>query len=187
MLKKEIILTFAIILLIFSIGFFLRIDSANLNGIPEDEKSYYQDLNEIPYMYELDSYYNYRLTQNRPRQDWPNNLRGVYKKKHLTLNTIVKRMTNKQIRGFSPYKTLVYWTKNVNIIITMDKLQELLNFFGYKYDDTKYKRKNVSKKTRGKFDENTRKRIAKIFKSDILLYNMVKKHIEKSQTLDDHA
>lgn len=133
----------------------------------------------------FESLMNYRLSANRPRQDWPDNLRGVYKKKHLTLNTIVKRMTNKQIKGFSPYKTLVYWTKNVDIIITMNKLHELLTFFGYKYDESKYKRKNVSKKTRGKFDEDTRARVVKVFAPDVLLYNKIKEHYEKLQTLGD--
>jgi dolichyl-diphosphooligosaccharide--protein glycosyltransferase len=64
MLKKDIILKFAIILLIFSVGFFLRFNSANLNGIPAAEKDFYQDQAGLPYMYELDSYYNYRLTKN---------------------------------------------------------------------------------------------------------------------------
>ena len=62
--KKEIILKLSIILLIFFVGFFLRIDSIYLEGIPADQKAFYQDQNGIPYMYELDSYYNYRLTEN---------------------------------------------------------------------------------------------------------------------------
>jgi len=135
----------------------------------------------------FESLLNYRLTARRPRSDWPINLRGVYRKKNISLNKIVKRMTNVQIRGFRPYKTLVYWSKNVDIIITIDKLPELLNFFGYKYDKNKYKRKNVSKKTRGKLDENTRARIAKLFAPDVLLYNKIKEHCGKSQTLGDHA
>lgn len=62
--KKEIIIKLAIILLIFSIGFFLRIESVNLVGVPGDEKAFYEGPNGLPYMYELDSYYNYRLTEN---------------------------------------------------------------------------------------------------------------------------
>lgn len=62
--KREIILKLSIILLIFFVGFFLRLDSIYLQGIPDDQKAFYQDQNGIPYMYELDSYYNYRLTEN---------------------------------------------------------------------------------------------------------------------------
>ncbi|MGF7117953.1 STT3 domain-containing protein [Methanobacterium oryzae] len=57
-------ITIGIILLIFLVGSFVRVDSINLNGVPINEKSYFQDPSGLPYMYELDSYYNYRLTQN---------------------------------------------------------------------------------------------------------------------------
>jgi dolichyl-diphosphooligosaccharide--protein glycosyltransferase len=64
MRKNELLLTLTIISVIFLVGFFLRVESTHLSGIPSDEKAYYQDQNAIPYMYELDSYYNYRLTEN---------------------------------------------------------------------------------------------------------------------------
>ena len=64
MIKKNIILPIIIILIIFSIGFFLRIETTNLSSVPFNEKTYYEDDNGLPYMYELDSYYNYRLTEN---------------------------------------------------------------------------------------------------------------------------
>ena len=38
----------------------------------------------------------------------------VYNNKGITLNQIVSKMTDKQILGFSPFKTLKYWTKNVS-------------------------------------------------------------------------
>ena len=62
--KKEIIIKLSIILLIFVVGFFLRADSIHLQGIPDNQKAFYEDQNGLPYMYELDSYYNYRLTEN---------------------------------------------------------------------------------------------------------------------------
>ncbi len=64
MFKKEYFIKLAIILLIFSIGFTFRIDSTHLNGIPDNEKAFYEDQNGLPYMYDMDSYYNYRLTKN---------------------------------------------------------------------------------------------------------------------------
>lgn len=63
-LSKEVIKKVIIILIIFIIGFSIRIESFNLHGISVNEKAFYQDPNGLPYMYELDSYYNYRLTQN---------------------------------------------------------------------------------------------------------------------------
>ena len=61
---KDNIITLSIILLIFLVGFFIRVDSIHLQEIPDDQKAFYEDQNGIPYMYELDSYYNYRLTKN---------------------------------------------------------------------------------------------------------------------------
>jgi dolichyl-diphosphooligosaccharide--protein glycosyltransferase len=62
--KKDNIIPIFIILIIFSMGFLLRFESSNLPGINETEKSQYMDSNGLPYMYELDSYYNLRLTEN---------------------------------------------------------------------------------------------------------------------------
>lgn len=64
MSRKQTAITLTIIILIFLVGFFLRLESTNLNGIPQGEKSFYQDQNGLPYMYDMDSYYNYRLTRN---------------------------------------------------------------------------------------------------------------------------
>lgn len=70
MSRKQTAITLAIIILIFSVGLFLRIESTHLKGIPDSEKSFYQDENGIPYMYDMDSYYNYRLTQNLLNQGY---------------------------------------------------------------------------------------------------------------------
>lgn len=53
-----------IILLLFSIAFLLRADAVYLNNIPADLKPFYQDENSQPYFSEMDSYYNYRMTQD---------------------------------------------------------------------------------------------------------------------------
>jgi hypothetical protein len=60
------------------------------------------------------------------------------------LNEIVSKMTDAQILEFSPYKTLIYWTKNGDIIITIDELPRLLEYFGYKYDENLFKKTNIS-------------------------------------------
>ena len=63
-MNKQFLVRIGIILLIFSVGLFLRLDAVNLDGYSDAEKSFYQDENGLPYMIELDSYYNYRLTKN---------------------------------------------------------------------------------------------------------------------------
>ncbi|EKQ52471.1 MAG: putative membrane protein, required for N-linked glycosylation [Methanobacterium sp. Maddingley MBC34] len=53
-----------IILLLFSIVFFLRAEASGIPGVPDQMKTYFQEENGLPYFSEMDSYYNYRLTNN---------------------------------------------------------------------------------------------------------------------------
>ena len=53
-----------IILLLFSAVFLIRMDGLSISGVPHDYKSYFEDQNGLPYFSEMDSYYNYRLTQD---------------------------------------------------------------------------------------------------------------------------
>jgi asparagine N-glycosylation enzyme membrane subunit Stt3 len=64
MSRKELAISFCLILIIFLVGFFLRAEAADLSGIPADERANFQDQNGLPYMYDMDSYYHYRLTSN---------------------------------------------------------------------------------------------------------------------------
>jgi len=64
MTRKDTIIMILSILFIFIVGFFFRAESADLSRIPVDERAQYQDQNGLPYMYDMDSYYNYRLTSN---------------------------------------------------------------------------------------------------------------------------
>lgn len=52
-----------IIFLLFSAVFLLRMDAMSISGVPHDYKSYFEDQNGVPYFSEMDSYYNYRMTQ----------------------------------------------------------------------------------------------------------------------------
>ena len=113
---------------------------------------------------------NYRLSDKEPRKDWPRHLRHVYNNA-ASLDTIVGRMSDANITGFYPFKSLVYWTKNVDICITINELQEFLALFGYNYDPNNYARTNVSQKKRGTLSPASRARIAKIFKADIDIFN----------------
>ncbi len=53
-----------IVILLFSMMFFLRGQSVYLSGVPDQMKPIYQDESGLPYFSEMDSYYNYRLTKN---------------------------------------------------------------------------------------------------------------------------
>lgn len=53
-----------IIILLFSVVFFLRAEAYNISGVPNDTQSFYKDSSGLPYFSEMDSYYNYRLTLN---------------------------------------------------------------------------------------------------------------------------
>ncbi|MBI5459597.1 STT3 domain-containing protein [Methanobacterium sp.] len=53
-----------IVLLLFSLVFFLRAEASGISGVPDQMKAYFQEDNGLPYFSEMDSYYNYRLTEN---------------------------------------------------------------------------------------------------------------------------
>jgi hypothetical protein len=123
----------------------------------------------------FESLLNFRLSM-KPLDDWPKHLYYVYDDINITLNEIVDKMSDNEILGFTPFKSLVYWTKNVDIIITIDQLQEFLNFFGYFYIVDDYKKENVSPKLRGKFTDEIKERIRKLYYDDILLYDKISKN-----------
>jgi asparagine N-glycosylation enzyme membrane subunit Stt3 len=53
-----------IIVLLFILAFSLRADAVNINGVPQNYTSLFEDSNGLPYFSEMDSYYNYRMTQD---------------------------------------------------------------------------------------------------------------------------
>ena len=53
-----------IVILLFSLALFLRAEAAGIPGVPDQTKPYFQEDNGLPYFSEMDSYYNYRLTEN---------------------------------------------------------------------------------------------------------------------------
>ena len=53
-----------IIVLLFILAFSLRADAVNISGVPQNYTSLFEDHNGLPYFSEMDSYYNYRMTQD---------------------------------------------------------------------------------------------------------------------------
>jgi hypothetical protein len=81
-------------------------------------------------------------------------------------------MANK-LSLFFPYKTLIYWTTNVDVIITIDQLPALLKHFGHTYDDNLFTKINVSKKSRGTFNDKSVNKISSLYNDDMILFNKV--------------
>jgi hypothetical protein len=121
----------------------------------------------------FESLLNYRLGEVNPRQDWPKHLSYVYSDKSIKLDEIVSKMTDNEILAFKPYRTLNYWSTNVDIIVTIDNLPKLLEYFGYSYDIKLFEKKNISSKIRGKLSEENKDRIKNLFADDLELYNKV--------------
>lgn len=115
----------------------------------------------------FESMLNYRLGRNSPLKG--GRLKSV--RPDTTLDEIVSNMTDKHILTITPFRTLVYWCTNVDVIITMKHLHPFLNFMGYKYDGSKYPFANVSNKTHGTFNNTTIARLSVLFRDDIDIYN----------------
>jgi len=121
----------------------------------------------------FESLLNYRLNGQNPRNDWPKHLSYMHYDKNVSLDEIVSNMTDKEILGFSPYKTIAHWTKNVDIIVTLNNLPKMLKYFGYEYDINSFEQVNVSNKIRGKLNQQNKDRIKELFNDDVKIYNMV--------------
>lgn len=118
----------------------------------------------------FESLLNYRLTEKAPRQDWPHNLKHVYHDKSLSLNYIIENMSDSEITGFRPYRTLKYWSENIDLLLTIEEFIPTLKIFGFKITK-KFPKKNVSIKDRGYLSEDNRQRIRELYQEDVQLYN----------------
>jgi len=148
-------------------------NNSHTQAVPSDKYIYFTVIRKPVERFE--SLLNYRLGKTDSRDDWPKHLLYVYTDKNIQLNEIVSKMTDEEILGFIPYRTISYWTKNVDIIITLDNLPKMLKYFGYTYDKSLFKPNNISNKIRGKLNQKNKDRINLLFKDDILLYNKVVK------------
>jgi len=63
MSRKELLIQLGIILLIFLVGFLIRMENFHNNPVSVEEQAF-QYQNGIFYMHDMDAYYNYRLTRN---------------------------------------------------------------------------------------------------------------------------
>jgi len=146
----------------------LNIQNKNHNQANDSDGIYFTLIRDPADRFE--SLLNYRLDEISPRIDWPLSLYSVYHD-NSSLNDIIEKMTDLEIVSFSPYKSLTYWSQNIDIFITIYEIKDLLEIFGYTYDETKYEPKKVSNKLRGKLNQSNRERIYKIYEKDVILFN----------------
>jgi hypothetical protein len=125
----------------------------------------------------FESLVNFRLGQKRieyvsHKNDFPEKAISFYNDKNKTLDEVIKVFKKEDFYKFTPFNSLEYWTKNIDIVITIDQLFDFLVFFDYNYNPFFFDmKKNVSIKERGTFSESTKSRLKKIFKKDIIIYN----------------
>ena len=120
----------------------------------------------------FESFLNYILQEDVPRETFPEDLHYVYIFKTVTLNKIIEKLTDDEIKVLTDvgYNKLTEWD-NVDHKITIDQLKPFLNSHGYFYQDIE--KVNVSKKERGTFSNDTKERLKILFKEDI---DYFKKH-----------
>lgn len=119
----------------------------------------------------FESFLNYRISKNI-LHDFPQSIRILIKEDNLvSLNQLVDGLTDNQILSFHPFATLNYWYKNVDIVISIDQIYKFLSFFGYVYDESKYKPLNISVKKFGTLNQESIERLKNCLKDDIALYN----------------
>ena len=118
----------------------------------------------------FESFLNYRLGEKGPRADWPRHLDYAYMNRTIQLNYILKRMNRRQITSFYPYRTLTFWTNNVDLCITVDELIPFLYEMGFNVEEKK-EFINSSPKVRGKLSQENRDRLARIFEDDMKIYS----------------
>ena len=117
----------------------------------------------------VESFINYNI--HKPENSCHPLIRP-FRKTALGLNEIVSKIDDQEFLDVEPFRSLAYWTKNIDIAITIDKLESLLNFFGYKYNPEDFQKKNVSLKSRGVFNNNTRIRLRQLYSRDYLIWRL---------------
>lgn len=121
----------------------------------------------------FESLLNYRLGFPEARKDWPDKLKYVFADKSVTLDEIVNQMTDSDIIGFYPYRTLEYWSQNVKVLMTMNELPHFLQCFGYPrkgHDFPIIPNVNVSVKERGKLSNDNLARVRRLYQRDVIIY-----------------
>jgi hypothetical protein len=96
-------------------------------------------------------------------------LRYVYYNKKISLNEIIEKLTPYEMLSFVPFRTYIYWTQNITLLLTIDEFLPTLYLLGYKIDKI-FPEMNVSNKYRGTLSQKSINKIKQVFKDDMKIY-----------------
>lgn len=118
----------------------------------------------------FESFLNFRLNKEIPGNDWPKRLHYLHYDKTKLLNEIIEELTITEILSFEPFKTYIYWTQNIKLLVTINEFLPALYLLGYS-TDKKFPKMNISDKNRGTLSEESINKLKKILKIDMKIYN----------------
>jgi hypothetical protein len=120
----------------------------------------------------FESLLNYRLSEKKPRIDFPRRLYYTHFNKSISLNEIISKFTFQDTLRLFPYRTITYWSQNVDLLITIEELEETLQLLGFTVDNSNFENKNVSPKERGALNNESIQKITAFYKKDVELYKL---------------
>jgi len=118
----------------------------------------------------FESFLNFRLSKEQPGKDWPKRLNYLHNDKTKSLNEIIQKLTPFEMLTFNPFRSYIYWTKNINLLVTIKEFLPALYLLGYQTDKI-FPKMNVSSKNRGTLSKESIIKIKKVFKDDMKIYN----------------
>ena len=117
-------------------------------------------------------WYNDKIDPTKLKIHIPKHLHYVFEKKNVSLNNLISLMTDAELTtSLGNFQTLKHYSKNVDLLITIDEFLPTLQFLGFDLKK-QYPKNNVSEKTRGTFSKHTKERIEKLYKDDVKLWKL---------------
>lgn len=143
----------------------LKIKSEGHSQAPPHRKGVYFAIIRDP-MKRYESSFYYRLLKER-NGDF---ISEFFDTENEKLSDIIDRTPLKRLKQGGNVKTMTYWSKNTDILITIDEFVEFINLFGYNYNQ-KLPHLNTTSRKWGTLSAKNVKKLSKIYSNDIELYN----------------
>lgn len=118
----------------------------------------------------FESFLNYRLGEANSRADWPPRLVYLYSDKTAALDEVVAQMTIKEMQSFIPYRSLKWYTKDVDLVLTLEEVIPALKQLGFDVPNA-LSVCNSSKKIRGSLSDASKEKIKQAFHDDMLVWD----------------
>ena len=117
----------------------------------------------------VEDFVNYHI--HKPEKECDALIRP-FRKTTLEMNEIMNEITDQEFLNLEPFRCLAYWTRNVDVCITIDQLKAFLNFYGHEYDPDAFKKDPPLLETRGGFNQNTKLRFMNLYNRDYLIFRL---------------